>query len=562
MLRRLCIKNVALIDLLDVEFQAGFHVLTGETGAGKSIIIDAVNLVLGGRANKTLIKSGTQRASVDAAFESWKQPDILQKLDALGIDYDTDEYLILSRELNSSGKSVCRINGTLVPLSALASVSELLVDLHGQHEHQSLLDVKQHVRYLDAFGGEPITCIRDRCAVLSQRYHEIQKQLNAGFMSEQERLRRMDVLSFQIKEIEAADLQDGEEEALAMQHKRFSNAQQIMEALETSYALLSGEGDNGQTMVSSAAKQMESIAQMDDAYGELAAKLSDVYYTLEDISFALRDAKAGFEFHGEELERVEKRLDCINTLKRKYGGSIAEIITYLQNMQNELDTLTGSEAQRKELTREREQVLGSYHKAAQELTGVRKEAAERLCALLMEQFHDLGMQKAQLSVSFGEADDKLVSPNGADTVEFLLSANAGEPLKPLSQVASGGELSRIMLAFKTVAADMDEIPTLIFDEIDTGISGHVATAVGKKMREIAKTHQVLCVTHLPQIASMAEVHYRVEKTEENDHTRSTLVQLGMEERYAEIARIMGATQTDTHAMEHAKELVMQAVSGK
>lgn len=562
MLRRLHIKNVALIDVLDVVFHAGFHVLTGETGAGKSIIIDAVNLVLGERASKTLIKSGTQRASVEAAFEDWAQPEIIDILEAAGIEYDPNDALILSRELNISGKSVCRINGTLVPLNLIASASELLVDLHGQHEHQSLLSPKQHIRFLDAFAGEKAAQARKTCAEISAQYHDIQKQLNAGFMNEQERVRRIDVLSFQIKEIQAAYLTDGEEETLAAQHKRFSNAQRIMEALTQSYERLSGEGDNAQEMIAAAAKCMEQIAEIDESYAQIAEKLNDVYYSLEDIGFSLRDAKSAFEFHGEALEQVETRLDCINTLKRKYGGSIAEILHYMEQMQQELDMLTGSEEKRAALEHALQSTLQAYQTAADTLTGIRKQAAEALSVSLMEQFQDLGMQKAKISVAFSGAELKQAPANGLDQVEFLLSANAGEPLKPLSQVASGGELSRIMLAFKTVAAGIDGIPTLIFDEIDSGISGHVATAVGKKMQQLANKHQVLCVTHLPQIASMAKVHYRVEKKEEQGHTTSTLTELTLEERYIEIARIMGATQADKHAMEHAKELVQQAMDGK
>ena len=556
MLQNLCIKNVALIERLDISFTEGFHVLTGETGAGKSIIIDAVNFVLGERATRDLIMTGTDKASVEAAFTVDEQPDLLQRLMELGIEQSDDDLLILTRELSMAGKSVCRINGTLVNLSALKSVSDLLVDVHGQHEHQSLLHADSHLHFLDAFDRKTIEPLRQIVADLYHEHLRIQKELLSGFSSEQDRLRRMDVLEYQIKEISGASLQIGEEEELDAQLLVLSNAQTIMAALEEGHALLIQEDDGALAKAGAATHQLDHIQSLHPDYADAYSRLQDAYYAMEDVAFTLRDLKNGFEFQPELLNRVENRLERIHMLKRKYGGNIKEILDFLDNAQKEYDNLQQSDARREKLSHALADCAGRYAVAAENLMSARQMAAKRLSKQLVTQLSDLGMEKSTFDVSLQPLSPGRLTSDGLERVEFLLSTNAGEPVKPLQRVASGGELSRIMLAFKTI--HMGVIPTVIFDEIDTGISGHIATVVGNKMLQIAQSRQVLCITHLHQIASMADTHFLVEKLEQKGRTYSKVRKLDFEERVREIARIMGSDEENILALEHARELLKNA----
>lgn len=556
MLQTLCIKNIALIERLDITFSNGFHVLTGETGAGKSIIIDAVNFVLGERANKNLIKTGADKASVEAIFLLEEEPRLLQRLEELGIEKDPEGQLVLSRELSLSGKSTCRINGTLINLSCLKSVTDLLVDVHGQHEHQSLLDVDLHIRFLDAFDRKTVEPLKQSVFELYQKHQSIQKELLAGFPSEQDRLRRMDVLEYQIKEISDASLQPGEEKELDAQLRVLSNAQTIITALDVSHSLLTQEDGGAMIQVNAAVQQLSDIQQFHADYADVFTRLQDAYYTMEDVSYSLRDLKNNFEFQPELLANVESRLARIHMLKRKYGGSITEILNFLERVQNEYDELQQSDARREKLLKALTSCKAQYAELANRLMEVRSATAKLLSEQLLAQFRDLGMEKSSFEVLLQPLSEDHLSADGVEHVEFLLSTNAGEPVKPLQLVASGGELSRIMLAFKTI--HMGSIPTVIFDEIDTGISGHIATVVGQKMLQIASGRQVLCVTHLPQIAALADVHYLVEKHEQDGHTSSSVRLLNAEERVHEIARIMGATASDIRAVEHARELIQRA----
>lgn len=556
MLQNLCIKNIALIERLDISFSEGFHVLTGETGAGKSIIIDAVNFVLGERATRDLIMTGAEKASVEAAFSVDDQPDLLRQLFELGIEQSDDDLLILTRELSVSGKSVCRINGTLVNLSVIKSVSDHLVDVHGQHEHQSLLHADSHLQFLDAFDKKSIDPLKKTVAELYQEHQRIQKELLSGFPSEQDRLRRMDVLEYQIKEISGASLQVGEEEELDAQLMVLSNAQSIMEALESGHALLSQEEEGALAKAGAAARQLDHIQTLHMDYADAYSRLQDAYYAMEDVAFTLRDLKNGFEFQPELLEHVERRLELIHVLKRKYGVNIREILEFLEKIKSEYEALQQNDMRREKLSRSLSDCAGRYAIAAEKLMNARKSAATRLSKQLVAQLSDLGMEKSVFEVALQPQSSGKLSADGLERAEFLLSTNAGEPVKPLQRVASGGELSRIMLAFKTI--HMGAIPTVIFDEIDTGISGHIATIVGQKMLQIAQNRQVLCITHLPQIACMADTHFLVEKHEQNGRTFSTVRTLNFEERVREIARIMGSGEENLRASEHARELLNNA----
>lgn len=557
LLKQLNIRNIALIDQQQITFQDGFSVLTGETGAGKSIIIEALNFVLGERASKELVKSGEEKASVEATFVLSRGEPALDALLEQSIDCDDGE-LTLYREFSINGKNVCRANGALINAAALKQIGDLLVDIHGQHAHQSLLDGKKHIVLLDRFAGKDASEIKNRVSSAYQRATEAKRQMNAAQYDEQERARRCDLLSYQIKEIEGANLSIGEEEQLEEQRLLLQNAQSIMEGLEGAGEALNGSDESEQGALESfsiAIRLLDGISKFRAEYAQLAEKLHALYYEIEDASFTLRDYRSDFNFEPGMLNDIETRLELISVLKRKYGANIEEILAFREKSIAELDLIGNAVERREQYRAEYESAKLDYQKSCEELTLIRKKAAEDLSKRLIPELSDLGMQHSVFEVRFSLLAGDVPSPNGLDDVEFLLSTNRGEPVKPLSKVASGGELSRIMLSFKTVLANLDGIPTMVFDEIDSGISGQIGTALAVKMRQIARNHQVLCITHLPQIAAYANQQYYVFKEESGEHTRSSAILLREEDRAAEIARIMGSEKTDTVALEHAQRLI-------
>ncbi len=557
MLKQLSIHNIALIDHQAIAFFDEFSVLTGETGAGKSIIIEALNFVLGERASRELIKSGEEKASVEATFSLSPGEPARDVLSEQGIDCEDNE-LTLYREFSTSGKNVCRANGTLINAGALKLIGDALVDIHGQHAHQSLLDEKRHIGLLDRFAGKEALEVKARVVEAFKRATEARRLLHAAQYNEQERARRIDLLSYQIKEIDAANLTEGEEEQLEEQRGLLQNAQAVMEGLEGANAALSGdEGESGGALASFsvALHQLDGIARLSADYQQLSEKLHALYYDLEDASYTLRDYRSDFSYEPGMLDEIETRLELISQLKRKYGASISEILTYRDKGAAELELIDNAEERREQLAAEYESAKGEYDALSRDLSDLRKAAAERLSARLLPELSDLGMPYAAFSAKFETLSGEIPSANGTDDVEFLLSTNRGEPVKPLSKVASGGELSRIMLSFKSVLADLDGIPTMVFDEIDSGISGQIGTAVAVKMRQIANNHQVLCITHLPQIAAYANQQYLVYKEETGEHTRSNAILLTPEQRAREIARIMGSGGADAVALEHAQQLI-------
>lgn len=557
MLKELSIHNIALIDQQSIAFFGGFSVLTGETGAGKSIIIEALNFVLGERASRELVKSGEEKASVEATFALLAGEPVFEVLQEQGIDCEENE-LTLYREFSISGKNVCRANGTLINAGALKLIGDALVDIHGQHAHQSLLDEKKHIGLLDRFAGKEALDVKSRVAEAHHRASESRRLLSAAQFNEQERTRRIDLLTYQIKEIDAANLTIGEEEQLEEQRGLLQNAQAVMEGLEGANAALSGdEAENGGALASFsvALHMLDSIARLSADYQQLSEKLHALYYDLEDASYTLRDYRTDFSFEPGMLDEIESRLELISTLKRKYGASIEEIVSYRDKSQQELELIDNAEERREQLAADYGAAKREYDGLSAQLSALRQQAAERLSARLLPELSDLGMPHAAFLAKFEPLTGEIPSANGIDDVEFLLSTNRGEPVKPLSKVASGGELSRIMLSFKSVLADLDGIPTMVFDEIDSGISGQIGTAVAVKMRQIAKNHQVLCITHLPQIAAYANQQYLVYKEETGEHTRSNAVLLTQEQRAKEIARIMGSSGADAVALEHAQQLI-------
>jgi DNA repair protein RecN (Recombination protein N) len=560
LLKQLTINNVALIDQQFIEFFNGFSVMTGETGAGKSIIIEALNFVLGERASRELVKSGEQKASVEALFLLRGEEPAMEALSAQGVDCDNGE-LTLYREFSLTGRNVCRANGAMITAGALKEIGDALVDIHGQHAHQSLLDTKKHIVLLDRFAGREAVSCKVRTEAAYRKASEAKKLLGTAQYNEQERVRRCDLLAYQIKEIESANLTAGEEELLEEQRELLQNAQAVMEGLEGAGAAISG--DEGETsgaleMLSVALRMLDGIGKYRTEYGQLAEKLHTLYYDLEDAAYSLRDYRNDFSYDPGMLDEIETRLDLIGTLKRKYGDSINEILAFCEKSKSELELLAHAQEHREQLQDDYDKAKAAYLECADELSVIRKQAAEKLSERLLPEFGDLGMPHAAFEAAFERLGGELPGPNGTDAVEFLLSTNRGEPVKPLSKVASGGELSRIMLSFKSVLADLDGIPTMVFDEIDSGISGQIGTAVAVKMRQIAGSHQVLCITHLPQIAAYANQQYLVYKEETDGHTRSTARMLDEGERAEEIARIMSGSAADSVALEHAKRLVEAA----
>lgn len=558
MLQSLYLENIALIEKLGIELFPGFNVLTGETGAGKSIIIDAVNFVLGERTSRDLIRNGAARAKVEAVFNLNEGDAAFAALDALGIEYDGNE-LILSRELSAAGRNACRVNGTLVPVASLKSVSDTLVDIHGQHEHQALLDAENHISYLDAYcHAESLPIIEKIDAIVSRR-NELMLKRNSGFSSEREREREMDMLRYQIEEIASANLEAGEEERLNAEKTVLLNAERIRTALETAHMALSGaEEGSALSAIDTARRSMRDIAALNKDYEALGDKIEELYYAAEDISFVLRDTSENVESDMQRLEEIEQRLKLISDLKRKYGRTVEDVIDFGKDAGTKLNELENAEALAAELDAKLDRLKAEYNVAADELSKVRRAAGDRLKRNVLNELKDLGMAKAMFDVALSDASGGEPRKGGRETAEFMLSANPGEPLKPLEKVASGGELSRIMLCFKSIFADNDRVPTLIFDEIDTGISGRTAAVVGEKMLGIAKKHQVICVTHLAQIAALAEAHLMVRKYDDGKNTFVETRQLNEEEKVQRIAQMMDGESDSPSALTHARELIARA----
>jgi DNA repair protein RecN (Recombination protein N) len=564
MLLQLDIQNIALIDKLNLEIAPGLNVLTGETGAGKSIIIDSINAVLGERVNKDLIRNGKQKAFIEAVFE-YKNTYIDDILEQLGIDAE-DGNIILSREISLSGKNTCRVNGRLVNVSVLKQIGELLIDIHGQHDNQSLLKTENHIDLLDAFGGANIERIKSEYLKLFVQYKAIKSRLQGLAGDKGEIARRIDMLKFQIDEIENAKLKKGEDEALSKQRQILANSEKIMNSIISSYELLNEGTNEGKSVIYNSNKalvELSNILKYDEDLAPVHEKLESVIYQLEDICADLRAKREDAEFDPEALAGIDERLDIISRLKRKYGFTIEEILDFYISSKNEYDELLQSESLIKDLNKQLTQVSEKMFESARKLHLERQKAALILEKNITAELENLEMKNASLNVNliFSE-EERHFTKNGLSSAEFLISSNIGEPLKPLSKIASGGEMSRIMLAIKTILANVDAIPTLIFDEIDTGISGKAAQKVGEKLSFISKTHQVLCVTHLSQLACMADNHLFIEKKSNDQNTFTTVRSLDRKGRIEEIARIIGGSEITNLAIKHADELLKSAQTFK
>ena len=560
MLIELHIRNFALINSIDLEFYSGLNILTGETGAGKSIIIDSVNFMLGEKQTKEIIRSGENSAFVEAIFHINNDNGIMDMLYQYGIE--ADDILIISREINITGRSISRVNGRIGTLGMIIKLSRLLIDIHGQHEHQSLLEEESHIKILDSFCNDEFVNIKQEYKEFYIKIKEIDRELEKLKVDEQSKLRRLDLLKFQIQEINEAALCQGEEEELKKRKEILVNSEKIFSSLALCYLNLYEHEDRSSAYdnIGISISQLESIVRFDDKLKNINESLSDMYYKLEDIINNIRSYKESIDYDEGILLEIDSRLDLINKLKRKYGDSVININAFRDEISEESEKIEKSDEYILKLETDRQKCFDSIIKLANCLTTTRKDAAMKLENHIENELKYLGMLKSIFKIDITEADSILES--GMDNVSFKISANPGEPPKALVKVASGGEMSRIMLAIKTVIADIDKIPTLIFDEIDTGISGRTAQAVAEKMSLISKKHQLLCVTHLPQIAAMADTHFRIEKITKEEKTSTIIHKLSEVERFEELARMLGGAKVTDITLKHAKEMIELAQISK
>jgi len=568
MLVELHVTNFALIDHLDLSFGAGLNILTGETGAGKSIIIDALGLALGERAGHDLVRTGAGKATVEAVFDLKHAPaEMRQKLADAGLsgdDGDEEDTLLVTRELaRGSGKSQCRINGRLMPVAVLKEIAEGLVDVHGQHEHQSLLAADRHVDILDNWGGKEALALRQQVADLSGEANALKREREKLRTDARERARMLDLYRFQQEELAQANLQLDEESELAADRTRLASSEKLSAAASEAYAALSGGPASGNRLgggsaldaLNAALAAVEHAAGLDENLAPLIEMLQSAVVYAEDAARGLRVYQETVESNPERLEEIETRLDLIRTLKRKYGETIAEIIVYAADLNAKLDALENSEAREEELTTAIAAAESKLNAAAGKLTAARRKAAVKFAAGITRELTDLGMTATKFEVSI---EPQAVSSKGADKIEFLLSPNPGEPLRPLAKIASGGEMSRIMLAMKSVLAKSGTIPTMIFDEIDVGVGGRTAQTIGDKLEALAKDAQILCITHLPQIASRAGAHFFIEKQVHDGRTTVSVAPLDPEARIDEIARMLGGSRRSEAVVQHAREMLSAA----
>ena len=556
MLSLLHIENIALIDQADISFGSGFNVLTGETGAGKSIIIDAISAVLGERTSRDLIRTGEKSALVTALFRDLPSLPWFQET---GIGPDENGELLISRRIQGDGKNICRVGGVPCTVVQLRTLGSQLIDIHGQHDGQQLLDESCHLAYLDSFGElEPaLSAYREEYAKLDA----LRKQIASLQMDETEKARRLDILQFQIDELESAHLRLGEEEELDERKAMLRSADQLVAAVEGAYHALFGteSQDGAASLLAEAEGNLSRVSNLSADLSQLSENLAALRYGTEDAAERLRDLKNSFDFSPKELDQVEDRLDHLHRLKKKYGATVRDMLDYLNKIRQELDQIELSDDLLIKLKKQRKAQLAMTRTLAETLSAQRKAAAERLKARIEEELRQLDMTKVRFQTEFSPKPGKLgLDDTGMDEVRFLMSANVGENLKPIAKVASGGELSRIMLALKNVLAENDNICTLIFDEVDTGVSGRAAGKVAEKMSRLSLTCQVLCVTHLAQIAAMSDYHYSVHKEEKNGRTYTCVETLDRPGRRAELARLTGGAHQSEAILKGAEELLKEA----
>lgn len=551
MLELLHIENIAIIEEAEIAFRPGFNALTGETGAGKSIVIDAMSAVLGQRTSRDLIRTGASKAFVSALF-SHVDPALCEEL---GASPDENGDLMLQREIGADGKNVCRVGGRPVTVSQLRTLGSRLVNIHGQHDGQQLLDEEQHLAYLDSFGK--VDSLLEAYADKYNALTDIRRKMNALQMDEAEKARRMDTLQYQIGELERAKLKSGEEEELQGRRNLLRNAEKFISAVSgADYALNGGEDGSGVlNLLRQAQDALGTVRHLDEGFNILYERLESAYSEAYDIAFSVAEQRENFDFSPNELDEVEGRLDQIYRLKKKYGATVEDMLAYLDNCRRELDDIAYAGDALARLEKDCAKAEKAARKAAEELSAARKAAGETLSQAILTELRQLDMGKIRFQVDFAE---KPLDAAGMDQVRFLMSANLGEELKPINKIASGGELARIMLAMKNVLSEQDHVATMVFDEVDTGVSGRAAQKVAEKMARISRHKQVLCVTHLPQLAAMADTHFSVEKGEANGRTFTQVRQLDRKQRQMELARLTGGAHVTETMLQGAEELLTQA----
>ena len=551
MLELLHIENIAIIEAADIEFAPGFNALTGETGAGKSIVIDSLSAVLGQRTSRELIRTGAEKAFVSAAF-SGMAPELTEEL---GIQPEADGTLLLQREIQTDGKNVCRVNGRPVTVGQLRALGARLLNIHGQHDGQQLLDEEQHIVYLDSFGRMESLAIT--YAEKYKDFTDIRRQIGALQMDEAEKARRVDTLQYQIEELRRAKLKSGEEEELTARRGMLRNAEKFLDAVAGADYALNGDDSGGGALsaLRQAQDALSGVRHLDDAFGQLYERLGEAYSEVYDIAATVEDKRGELDVSPGELDRVESRMDLLYRLKKKYGATVEDMLDYQARCEAELAQIEDAGDTLARLEQALSKAEKEARQAAQALSDARKAAAEQLTSQILAELQQLDMGKIRFAVDFAE---KPLDSDGMDTVRFLMSANVGEELRPIHKIASGGELARIMLAMKNVLSEQDHVGTMVFDEVDTGVSGRAAQKVAEKMARISRRKQVLCVTHLPQLAAMADTHFSVEKGERDGRTYTEVRRLDREQRRRELARLTGGSHVSQTMLDGAEELLVQA----
>ena len=547
MLSLLHIENIAVIESADISFDRGFNVLTGETGAGKSIVIDAISAVLGERAYRDMIRTGAAKASVRAVFTDVPEYPWFSEN---GVDYDPET--VIQREIYLDGKNICRVNGSLVSVSILRKLGIQLINIHGQHDSASLFDEENHLAFLDAFADN--RSLRESYSQAYQKVTELRREIDSLTMDESEKLRRMETLKYQIGEIEKAQLEPGEDEALEQRRKLLQNAEKLSSGLEeATQCLYGGEDTDGAAgLLAQAEHALARLGRFSDSFQSIHDRVADLMYQVQDAAEEVGDPRGGLNSSADELEQIESRLDVIHKLRRKYGVTCEDILAYLEKAKRELDEIEFADDHLERLKGKLKKAEKTAWDQALALRKNRQEKAELLSQRILTELSQLDMPRVQFSCRFQELE---LTPNGADGVAFYMSANAGEALKPMSKVASGGELARIMLAMKNVLAEKDQVNTLIFDEVDTGVSGRAAQKVAEKLRSVASHKQVLCVTHLPQLAALADTHLLIAKSERDGRTYTSVTPLDLEGRKRELARIIGGANITQTTLKSAEEML-------
>jgi DNA repair protein RecN (Recombination protein N) len=557
MLLELGIKNYVIIERQVIAFESGLNVITGETGSGKSLVIDALSAIIGGRFSKEDIRTGEERASVEALFSLEGLGYIKDIMEEYGIDPDEDNSLVITREINTNGRSVCRMNGQIVTLSILKRIAQYLVDIVGQNEYQLLFNTVKHGEYVDNFGSDEINPVKKDIKLLTDKLGELEKKLESTSGNAAERERKLDLLKFQVEEIDSAGLKSNEDEELKSRRHLLVNAEKLLKGITYVYGILFN-GDRASKgvsdLLSDSAGTLRELAAVDEKLAGYKSKLEEIIYQLEDMRGELRVYRDSIEFNEGEIDLLEERLDQINKMKRKYGSSIEEVLSYMNNASEKIQYLVDSEKHMAEIEDEMEKIKEQYMVKARMLSDKRKAKAGILEKLIEKELQDLNMYGSKFIIKISR-DESVISANGFDKIEFMLSPNPGEPEKSLSKIASGGEMSRVMLAIKNAFSDIEKAPCVVFDEIDAGVGGQTANMVGQKIKTISKNSQILCITHLPQIASISDNHIFVDKKVQGNKTYTEIKILTAVERVEEIARMLGGNENIEASMEHAKKLV-------